>query len=251
MAIRTAHALILRRWNFRETSVILSVFTDSAGKFHGLIKGFYDRPPRYGPAMVGSLNTVVFYESARQQLLLISQCDLKDPLLTAGGNARVLHPQSRILELLEQGTVERDPHPELFSLALQALRTLAAANDPDGVVRLFEVKFLKLLGLSPSVEDCVVCGVVADAHSALSLKHGGLLCPRCAGKDHAATPLLPGTLATLQHLLTRPWETTLRLQWTRPVRAELDRLLDRFIAFHIEARFKTRPPVAELAYAHT
>ena len=249
MAIRTSPALILRRWNFRETSLIVSVLTESYGKFHGLIKGFYDRPPRYGPAITGSLNTVVFYESSRQQLLLIAQCDLTDPLLTGAHAAPRLHAQSRMLELLEQGTVDRDPHPELFQLAVQALRGLAATSDPDGLVRLFEVKCLQLLGLSPSVEDCVACKAAADARSVLSLQHGGLLCVSCAAKDRLATPLLPGTLATLQHLLSQPWELALRLQWTRAVRVELDRLLDRFIAFHIEARFKTRTPVTESAYA--
>ena len=251
MAIHTSPALIVRRWNFRETSLILSVFTESSGKFHGLIKGFYDRPPRYGPAIPGSLNTIVFYESSHRQLQLIAQCDLVDPLRTGEADARVLQAQSRLLELLEQGTVERDPHPELFRLSIQALRAMALAADPDGLVRLFEIKCLKLLGLSPSVEDCVGCNAAADIRSVLSLKHGGLLCARCAAKDRHAKPLLPGTLATLQHLLAQPWEMALRLQWTRPVRAELDRLLDRFIAFHIEARFKTRTPVVESAYAET
>lgn len=251
MAIQTTTGLILRRWNFRETSLILSVLTASSGRFHGLIKGYYRQPPRYGPALVGSLNTVVFYESRRQQLALIAQCDLFEPLLSLSNDMGILQTQSRFLELMERGTAEHDPHhPQLLDLAVQALRSLETATDTLALMRLFEAKWLKLLGLSPAVDDCVSCNAHGDPRALLSLKHGGLLCPACAAKDPLARPLLPGTLATLRHLLTQSWETGLRLTYTRPVWEELDRWLDRFIAFHVEAKFHTRrPPVPELAYA--
>lgn len=244
MAIHTSPALILRRWNFRETSLIISVLTESYGKFHGLIKGFYGRPPRYGPVIPGSLNTIVFYESLRQQLLLVSQCDLQDALASQRHGPRQLQAQARILELTEKGTVERDPQPALFQLTAQALRQLAQTRQPEALVRVYEVKCLKLLGLSPSIEECVRCQGEAEARAVLSLRQGGLLCRACAASDQRAESLSPGTLAALHQVLTAPWETALRVQWLSPIREELDRLLTRFIAYHVEARFTTRERTA-------
>ncbi len=252
MPICTAHALILRRHDVRETSLLLEVLTAEWGRFSGLIKGFRDQPARYGsPALPGSLNTIVFYDTPRKSVFLMSQCDLLDELTSRIHQPTALQAQARILELLHQGTAPRDPQPELFRLAVQALRTLSTARHASMATRLFELKFLKLLGLHPSIEECVGCNQPPGAHAGLSLRLGGLLCPQCAIQDRAAQPLTPGTLATLQHALRASWMQALRLQWSPRIRTEIERLLDRFVAFHVDIRLQTPLADEEPAYAET
>jgi DNA repair protein RecO (recombination protein O) len=241
MAIRTAPAIILQRWDYRETSVILSLFTEEWGKFHGLIKGFRRQPPRYkSPAMVGGLNTVVFYDSRKTSLLLIGQCDLTDTLVSDAQHQIYLQAQSRVIELLIRGTAMRDPQPAMYRLAVDALQDMRDHRDPIGIARLFELKFLQVAGLSPAVHECVHCTRAAGTGARLSLRLGGLLCTSCMRHDQSAQQLLPGTIATMQRILQLPWAQMLRLQLSPSVRDEMEQLLDRFEAMHLDTQLKSR-----------
>ena len=81
MAIHTTDAIVLRRYLYRETSVIVSCLTDRFGKLKGLVKGLRAQPNRHRSAMEPlTINRIVFYDTHSSQLHLISQCELLTPL---------------------------------------------------------------------------------------------------------------------------------------------------------------------------
>ncbi|MCK4520024.1 MAG: DNA repair protein RecO, partial [Candidatus Omnitrophica bacterium] len=67
---------VLRRYNFRETSLITTLYTYRFGKIRGIFKGFYTSKKEFSsPLDVFSLNEFVFYPK-KSEIWLISHVDL-------------------------------------------------------------------------------------------------------------------------------------------------------------------------------
>ena len=63
MAIQKTEAILLRKRDLRETSLILSFFTRDFGKIHGVLKGARGTRARIGVnPLYFSLEEIIFYE---------------------------------------------------------------------------------------------------------------------------------------------------------------------------------------------
>ena len=81
MGLYTTDAIVLRRYLYRETSVIVTCLTEQYGKIKGLVKGLRTPASRHRSAMEAlTINRLVFYDTRTSQLHLISQCELLDGL---------------------------------------------------------------------------------------------------------------------------------------------------------------------------
>ena len=89
MAIQKTDALLLRKKDLRETSLILSFFTRDFGKINGVLKGVRGSRAR-GNAnpLYFSLDQIVFYEKKKSDLFIISQCDTQE-ILPSGSPEQV------------------------------------------------------------------------------------------------------------------------------------------------------------------
>ena len=74
MAIQKTEAVLLRKKDLRETSLILSFFTRDFGKIHGVLKGARGSRARSGAnPLYFSLDEIVFYEKKKRDLFVVSQ----------------------------------------------------------------------------------------------------------------------------------------------------------------------------------
>ncbi len=154
MAIQKTEAILLRRQEVRETSLMLTAFSRNLGKFQGLIKGV-----RGGRAAVPwyleplTLQSVVLYERRRSPWALVSACDLIDGFEPIRKDlARTAHATYG-LELVDAMTGVGDAHPEIFDLLLSFLRGLESPEtDPASLTRFLEIHLLRVSGLLPKVE---------------------------------------------------------------------------------------------------
>ena len=151
MAIHKTDAVLLRRQEIRETSLILIAFTPDLGKIQGLIKGV--RGARAAvPWVLEPLThqAIVVYERRRSPLSLISSCDLIDAFDPIRRDLTRTAYASFCVDLVNSMTEMGDPHPEIFRLLLNSLRALAEGADPRSVARFVEVHLLKGSGLLPA-----------------------------------------------------------------------------------------------------
>lgn len=165
--------IILRCQEVRETSVLLTAYTQDLGKIVGLMKGV-----RGGRAAVPwyleplTLQAMVVYERRRSPVSLVSSLDLLEAFDPVRKDLTRLACACYLLELVESATEVSDPHPETFRLLLSVLRSLGAGADCRSMARYLEVHLLKVGGLLPEAER-------------LNLSPGGLL----TIKQITATPL--------------------------------------------------------------
>lgn len=241
MAIQKTEGILLRRQDLRETSLILTFYTRGFGKIKGIVRGV--RGPRSacggGNMEIFALDEVVFYERRRSDIFTISQCDLVDFFAPVRSSLEKLAYATYLIELLDSVTSLGDKNEEAFDLLLNSLKLLAGECSTKRVARIFEIKLLHLLGLMPTFEVCVSCGEAVDASARFSFRNGGLICKKCFPQDRDARSILQGTVKFIEHIRSLPFERVARVKVAAEVGHELERILRKFLDFHIERRLKT------------
>ena len=154
MAIQKTEAIVLRRQEVRETSLMLTAFSRHLGKFQGLAKGV-----RGGRAAVPwyleplTLQSVVLYERRRSPWVLVSACDLLDGFEAVRRDLTRTAYATYCLDLVDGMTGVADPHPEIFEALLAVLKGLESPDaDPASLARFLEVHLLRASGLLPKSE---------------------------------------------------------------------------------------------------
>ncbi len=154
MAIQKTEAIVLRRQEIRETSLILVALTRDLGKIHGLVKGV-----RGSGAAVPwvleplTLQAVVLYERRRSSLSLVSHCDLLDPFDAIRRDLTRTAYACLALDLVEAVTERWDPHPEIFKLLLDTLRALTQGMCPRLSLTFMEAHLLRFSGIFPPLDS--------------------------------------------------------------------------------------------------
>jgi len=244
MAIRSGRALILRRTPYGESSLVVQLLTEHAGRVHVLAKGAYRHTSRYF-AVLDLFDTLDLEWSTSRS------SDLG--LLRAGAVGRRRRGLTRDLETYRAGLTglelcELAARPgqgegDLFRLLEELLDTLDAGPEacpPALSLVVFELRFLQNLGLAPSLERCATCGgeasPVAADRAAFSASAGGRLCrshaeeARAAGRRVGTMPL--DVLDTATALLSgAPAPPT-----THDLRERLRDFVGRFLDYHLETR---------------
>ncbi len=202
MSIHSTEAIVLRRYPFRETSVILSCLTPEFGKLKGLIKGLRSQPNRYRSAMEPlTINRIVFYDTRASQLHLISQCELTAPLAGIQSELETVQLAALFVDLVDTVVPLEEPQPATYHLLKQTLERLALGGIDLGVVRIhFIVRLLRLAGFQPQLDACTSCSTSLDAAAYWSARQGGLLCQHCLHEDPRASATTPDMLHALHAL---------------------------------------------------
>jgi len=247
MAILRTDAIVVKRYDLRETSLLVNFFSREFGKLTGEMKGIRAEPAKFASSVeLFSLNEIIFYQRRNSSVHLISQCDLKENFSGIRRNLDLITAASVIIELLDGVMAQEDKNEEVFTLALAALSELAANTNPDKIVTLFKIKLLALSGFKPHLDSCVTCGRPAMDQPRFSLSLGGLVCPKCVHKDIAARSLFRGTVATIMHIERNDFQSNLKLGMNSQIKRELNWALNSFLHFHLGKELKSQRSINKL-----
>lgn len=197
MSSETTDALVLRVFDFAETSQILHMLTRNLGRVHGIAKG----SKRLKSAFKGGVDALAFGRATvygrrgASELRVVGGFDTVEHFPGLRGRLARFHAAAHVAAVLLAFTQEEQPHPDLFDLAVSALRLLEGADDDaaEAFAVGFEAMTLRHLGFAPELSRCVVCEKPARnvVTARLSAAKGGLLCSACKGED-ARAPQLTG-----------------------------------------------------------
>jgi len=241
MPIQKSEAIVLRRQDLRETSLILTFYTRGFGKIKGIVRGVRGVRAQYGGGALElfALDEIVFYERKNSDVFTVSQCDLAEFFNPVRQSLERLAYANYIIELLDSVTGLSDKNTEVFQLLLNSIRLLSGESSARRVARIFEIKLLGLLGLMPSLDICAYCGGKTDPSARFSIAHGGLICKTCTDKDKNALPIMAGTVKFIEHIQELPFDKVERIKVATAVGKELESVLRKFLDYHIERRLKS------------
>nr|HPN88284.1 DNA repair protein RecO [Candidatus Omnitrophota bacterium] len=232
--------IVLKTFDYRETSRIARFFTKDYGKISGVLKGIRKDHKKFGSHLDRfSVNDIVYYQYRNSDLHLISQCDLKQFFFLVRQDYARNIAANYMLELIDLLMQPEQKNTRVYHLILEYLSHLETIKDIDKLVHIFQIKILLYSGFRPHIDSCVRCGKKVHDKVRFSLRLGGLICPDCPTNETHFTIISKGTISSMLHIEQGGWEQCLRLGLTRQIRGELKYLLNNFLVYHLEKHIKS------------
>ncbi|MFH0913010.1 MAG: DNA repair protein RecO [Candidatus Omnitrophota bacterium] len=247
MPIHKTEAIVLNKWDFRETSLIVNFYTRQFGKISGLLKGIRKEPAKFASTLeTFSYSEIIFYQKVNSALHLVSQCDTRNNFDAIRQSISRITIASYMMDLINALMQQEDKNEDVFNLAITSLNELAVNANPDKIMTIFKIKMLAFSGFKPHFDSCVSCGSIVNSQSKFSFSLGGLLCSRCYAKDSKARSIFRGTVASVLHIEKNDFRTNLNLGMNPQIKKELEVILNAFLNFHLEKELKSQKVINKM-----
>jgi DNA repair protein RecO (recombination protein O) len=228
-------AICLRSVPWRETSKLVTVFTQEYGKLVLKAKGARRPKSKFGAALeVMTLARVIFYKSERHLPYTLSDTEILEDYAALRSRPPALRAASVALEFTNRVFEAEVPNPQVFRLLRDLLRTLESGTGDFGAAAFaYLFRATGQIGYAPQLSHCVVCRRPKAA--AFSARRGGLLCGHCIGLEPDALRVNAGLLRRLRNLYYGSYEQNLR----HPLSPDISSLVIAYLQFHLE-RFELK-----------
>ncbi|MGH9517460.1 MAG: DNA repair protein RecO, partial [Terriglobales bacterium] len=178
MALKESEAIILRTYPFRESDLLVTLFTRLEGKVRGVARAAKKSRRRFGGALEPLTHVKVTYEDKeRQELARLDACEVISSPLTS----EVSYPRAvalgHVAELLDELSPDREANDAVFRLAVSVVRELRG-DEIWLPVTYFELWMSRLMGYLPDISECLTCGRPLNGSRAyFHALADGLICP--------------------------------------------------------------------------
>ncbi|MDF3067668.1 MAG: recombination and repair protein RecO [Polyangiaceae bacterium] len=180
-------ALLLRRVEYGEADLVLTLLTLKLGKVSVLARGARKSSKRFGSALEPMHTLAVeLDERPGAELFTLLEAKLHVPRAAILGSLAAMEAAGKALGWVRRAAPPRTPEPAPYALLTTLLDRLSAAGSAEACgVALAEagLPLLTELGWGIDFERCVRCGRQAlPAQSAsVDAARGGLICRSCGG----------------------------------------------------------------------
>ncbi|MCD6380272.1 DNA repair protein RecO [bacterium] len=155
------YAVVLRTFDYGESSIIAVLLTRMNGKIRVLAKGAKRRKNGVsGSFMTGNICEIVFYSSVGRGLQILKEISCSSSFESVGKDLKRLSIFQAALQVVDRSVIELETDEGVFDLVENFSAILPLAVDPWAAFFIFEVKLLKLTGFFPSLTllECERCG---------------------------------------------------------------------------------------------
>ena len=184
---RVALALLLRRVEYGESDLVVTLLTDSVGRVSALARGARKSVKRFGGVLEPMHTLQVAYDDrSGAELVVLREAKLSRARPFLVTSLERMQAAGQALNWVRKAAPPRTPEPEVWA-AMQAL--LDQLDDPKDEVlprtRLAAsgLRLLSAFGWGIDFERCVACGKLANPGQAAAVDaaRGGLVCSNCGG----------------------------------------------------------------------
>lgn len=185
-------AVVLSKLNYGDTSLIISVYTESFGKMSLIIKG--GRNPRSRTGITADpLNHVqlVAYKKDTRDIQLLSSVDIISHFPRIKEDLDKTQYSLAILELVKKLTLENESNNKLFRGIIKILNQLENGREhPGNSFGRFYLFFLSELGYKLQLDTCNICKKVLHSGSAGFSFETSFVCSDCL-ETHTGLNFIP------------------------------------------------------------
>ena len=244
-------AIVLRTSDFSETSMVVTFFTRESGKITCLAKGARRLKNPFDTAF-DAMNVcrILYYPKSGDVLQLVTEAKLTERFRVDSTVA--IYAGFHVVQLLNHFTENFSPQTALFDLTKIILNDILSLNPicrsasledpPEKLSRCllhYELRLLQLVGVAPSLRECVECGEKIEVRrgarrAAFGMREGGVLCPRCRPGKTRVVSLSPEALGALQLLASPEERFWKRLQLSQKTLGEIRGVWNQYLAHQME-----------------
>lgn len=183
MSLKTTVGVLLRRTDYRDADLIVSLFTPDLGKISALARGARRSQRRFGGSLEPMHRLRLELSGPPQRYVLeAATIDAFRDRLTR--NLNHLNVAARALAWVRDGVPDAQPESDVWDCLEVLLDALdAPVERPNAVLAGTGLRLLDALGWGLEFDRCVTCGRECPAGKAahLDAARGGLVCSSCGG----------------------------------------------------------------------
>ncbi len=245
--INKTKAIVLKRMDFRETSLICTFLTQDFGKVKGILKGIRADSKKFASSVEPfSVNEIIYYPVKTGELHLVSAAELEENFTNIRNDLNLMNIANYLLDLTDSLLAVEDKNTDIYKLLFKSLDALNNQKDATKVQTIFQIRALFYSGFKPHLDSCVSCSNQLDFQVKFSNAYGGLLCSKCMQKDKQSRSIFRGTIATIMHIEKNNFDTLMNMGLHPQIKKELKIILSNFIEFHLEKRLKTQKVINQI-----
>jgi DNA repair protein RecO (recombination protein O) len=239
MRILATPAVLLRRVDYGDFDLILTFFTEAAGKISVIAKHAKKSKKRFaGVLELFTVLKITCQTGRRAGLPVLQEAHLEEPFAAIRESMLATAYASYWAELVAIWAEEAQQLERLYRLLVFVLGGLDRQRmDPALLNLMFQMRFLDIAGLCPNLHYCCVCKQALDSlpqHvSGVDVPRGGLRCHGCGEGDEDHACLSRGTVKQLQWLGQGDVQRVERLRFSAQGLQEAQQFLEAFIPFHL------------------
>jgi len=236
MKLRTTRAVVSKTMKMSNSSKLVSLITENHGLVKVMAKGARRPRSKFGAALepITLINSIYYYRDTRE-IQNLSNADIIEPYTGLKSDLKILSVASGIIEIAQSQTAHEDPKAGTFYLVVDSLNGLETSSPKDAEKHLwrFVLRILDTAGYRPALDRCVMCGKKPKGKSVFfSFADGGLTCSCTDRGDKFGFMVSPGALMVMKNLMTEKIEDLPRLRIGAPQRAEIEKIILKFLAYH-------------------
>lgn len=242
-----SRSIILRARDLRESDQLITVFSEKEGKLTAVAKGVKKPKSSLRGCVQPFCHSLLFFSQGRE-LDLITQGRVID---FYGNSREDLHRTLHniyMMEILDKSLMDRAPLPHLYQAMIDVLELINQEGFNSILIRYFESQLLVNLGYKPVLDRCVQCGSRALNKYTFSLADGGLVCDTCHVNGNYMI-LRGDCLALLRLLSGGNLQAVRRVKAVPEAMAQLESLLEHYLEYHVERKFRVKNTIRWLKQA--
>lgn len=225
---------VIKRHDFRNTSIIANLYTLRFGKIAGIFKGFYTLKKEFSTTLdIFTLNEFVFYPKKRE-IWLVSFADLIYDYPFLRENISQTRAASLFIDLIDKTMQLWDRNFDVFYLLKNCLQVLSKEEKTHKIIYIFLIKFLTLAGIKPELNRCIICHNEFEKDFFFSVSKGGFVCKNCCFQIKDIQKINKETVLSFLYIQKNDFFLALRLNPSPECEKKIINLLREFILYHIE-----------------
>lgn len=239
MPAEITQGYVIKTQDYRDTSLLITVFTRDYGKLRAIVKGGRDGRNKLGSSLEPfSLNEMTIYRRKRSDLHLITKADLIENYNAIRKDLEVLATATYFMELIDQ-MIDAHPHPEIFNMLPQVFDFMKEGNSPKRAARIFEIKLLAHLGFMPELTHCIRCQKANFDPIYFSISSGGIVCSNCRHEEAPLLLISQGAILFLKAAATKSFQELQMVKVSQEVGEKVERMMRQFLDFHLSYKPKS------------
>jgi DNA repair protein RecO (recombination protein O) len=155
-------AIVLKSFSYGESSLIARCFSKNNGKISLIIKGAKStKSPKVSYFQPLSYVDIIYNHKVNRELQVLSKVNFREYWSKILDDLYKISLSMTILEITDKVLSDNDPHPSLFLVLKEVLKSYNnACVDPNLLFWFYECALLSDLGFRPNLEDPKLAGLV-------------------------------------------------------------------------------------------
>lgn len=232
-------AILIRRVDFGDFDLIVTFLTLQRGKLTTIAKSAKRSTKRFaGTLELFNILDIVVNAGKNKGLPILTEASVRSPLYNIGTDIMKTAYASYWAELVYGCVEEGERQVDLFRLLMFVLQELDNGSVSGEILSiLFQMRFLTLTGLCPSLEQCCTCRNEIAGTTGYQMNYdlakGGLICESCSSYVSSEKCLSRGTIKQLRWLNEGDMKKAIRIRFSASALQESQVFLEAFVPFHL------------------